>query len=55
MVSNQDESQADGSLDDKEAPENTRWESIIWLLILAALISYLSEYIVHAMEVRLLS
>ncbi|KAH7860202.1 hypothetical protein Vadar_010581 [Vaccinium darrowii] len=47
---NEVESQADGSSDDKEAPEITRWESIIWLLILTALISYLSEYIVHAME-----
>lgn len=55
MDSNQDESEADGSSDDKEAPKITKWESIIWLLILTASISFLSEYLVNAIEVRLLS
>ncbi|KAG5545884.1 hypothetical protein RHGRI_018142 [Rhododendron griersonianum] len=47
---NEDESEADGSSDDKEAPKITKWESIIWLFILTASISFLSEYLVNAIE-----
>lgn len=36
--------------DDEEAPEITKWESIIWLSILTAWISILSEYLVNAIE-----
>ncbi|XP_031283991.1 vacuolar cation/proton exchanger 3-like [Pistacia vera] len=36
--------------DDEEAPEITKWESIIWLSILTAWISILSEYLVDAIE-----
>ncbi|KAG5545883.1 hypothetical protein RHGRI_018142 [Rhododendron griersonianum] len=46
----EDESEADGSSDDKEAPKITKWESIIWLFILTASISFLSEYLVNAIE-----
>ncbi|KAG5545885.1 hypothetical protein RHGRI_018142 [Rhododendron griersonianum] len=49
-VSVTDESEADGSSDDKEAPKITKWESIIWLFILTASISFLSEYLVNAIE-----
>lgn len=47
---NEEESQADGSLVDEEAPEITKWESIIWLFILTMWISFLSEYLVNAIE-----
>ncbi|KAF7142020.1 hypothetical protein RHSIM_Rhsim06G0181700 [Rhododendron simsii] len=47
---NEDESEADGSSDDKEAPKITNWESIIWLFILTTSISFLSEYLVNAIE-----
>ncbi|XP_058218399.1 vacuolar cation/proton exchanger 2-like isoform X3 [Rhododendron vialii] len=50
QVFNKDESEADGSSDDKEAPKITKWESIIWLFILTASISFLSEYLVNAIE-----
>ncbi|KAL5581654.1 hypothetical protein UlMin_014096 [Ulmus minor] len=36
--------------DDDEAPEISKWESIIWLSILTAWISVLSEYLVDAIE-----
>ncbi|XP_012078514.1 vacuolar cation/proton exchanger 5 isoform X2 [Jatropha curcas] len=36
--------------DDGETPEITKWESIIWLAIMTAWISILSEYLVDAIE-----
>ncbi|KAK6269407.1 hypothetical protein POUND7_006512 [Theobroma cacao] len=36
--------------DDEEAPEISKWESAIWLAIMAAAISILSEYLVDAIE-----
>ncbi|KAM5580304.1 vacuolar cation/proton exchanger 3-like [Rosa sericea] len=40
----------DASDDDDEVPEISKWESIIWLTILTAWISILSEYLVNAIE-----
>lgn len=37
--------------DDDESPEISKWESIIWLSIMTAWISFLSEYLVNAIEV----
>ncbi|PON88012.1 Calcium/proton exchanger CAX [Trema orientale] len=48
---NEGDGQADGtSNDDEEAPEISKWESIVWLSILTAWISVLSEYLVDAIE-----
>ncbi|XP_057954739.1 vacuolar cation/proton exchanger 5-like isoform X2 [Malania oleifera] len=41
---------AEGNLDDVENPEISKWESIIWLCILTAWISVLSEYLVDTIE-----
>ncbi|XP_060973713.1 vacuolar cation/proton exchanger 5-like isoform X3 [Cannabis sativa] len=38
------------SPDDDETPEISKWESIIWLSIMTAWISILSEYLVNAIE-----
>ncbi|GAV74781.1 Na_Ca_ex domain-containing protein [Cephalotus follicularis] len=40
----------EGSDDDDEAPEISKWESVIWLSIMTAWISILSEYLVDAIE-----
>ncbi|XP_077215749.1 vacuolar cation/proton exchanger 5-like [Tasmannia lanceolata] len=37
--------------DDEEIPEISQWEGIIWLAILTAWISFLSEYLVGAIQV----
>ncbi|XP_051126097.1 vacuolar cation/proton exchanger 3-like [Andrographis paniculata] len=48
---NEEESSTNGSSDDDdETPETSKWESVIWLLILTSLISVLSEYLVNAIE-----
>ncbi|XP_059662832.1 vacuolar cation/proton exchanger 5-like isoform X2 [Cornus florida] len=47
---NEEGGQTDGNSDDEDAPEITLWESIIWLTILTAWISFLSEYLVNAIE-----
>lgn len=48
----QDESQHGENEDDHdETPEIGKWESVIWLLIMTAWISILSEYLVDAIEV----
>ncbi|KAK9289617.1 hypothetical protein L1049_007774 [Liquidambar formosana] len=47
---NEGESQPEGSTDDEEAPEISKWEAIVWLSILTAWISVLSEYLVDAIE-----
>lgn len=44
-------SQLEGSLDDEEVAEISQWEAIIWLAILTAWISVLSEYLVDALQV----
>lgn len=51
MVYNQGGDQTEG--DEDEAPEISKWESIIWLTILTLWISVLSEYLVNAIEVIL--
>ncbi|KAI3457043.1 hypothetical protein Pfo_013706 [Paulownia fortunei] len=43
-------SQTDGSSDDNEVPDMSKWESIMWLFILTSLITVLSEYLVNAIE-----
>nr|XP_010927130.1 vacuolar cation/proton exchanger 5 isoform X5 [Elaeis guineensis] len=43
-------SQHAGSLDDEEVAEISQWEAIIWLAILTAWISVLSEYLVDALQ-----
>ncbi|KAL6137082.1 hypothetical protein ACLB2K_062377 [Fragaria x ananassa] len=45
-----EEIHSDASDDDNEVPEITKCESIIWLTILTAWISVLSEYLVNAIE-----
>ncbi|KAL2466692.1 Vacuolar cation/proton exchanger 5 [Abeliophyllum distichum] len=47
---NEEETPMDGSSDDDEPPEISKWESITWLFILTSLISVLSEYLVNAIE-----
>ncbi|KAK3025515.1 hypothetical protein RJ639_042050, partial [Escallonia herrerae] len=47
---NEEGSSNDGSLNDEEAPEISKWESVIWLSVLTAWISYVSEYLVNAIE-----
>ncbi|XP_010112892.2 vacuolar cation/proton exchanger 5 isoform X1 [Morus notabilis] len=47
---NEGEGQTEGNSDDEEAPEISKWESIVWLSILTAWISVLSEYLVDAIE-----
>ncbi|KAH9804476.1 vacuolar cation/proton exchanger 5 [Citrus sinensis] len=39
-----------GNHDDNEAPEISKWESLIWLAIMTAWISILSQYVVDAIE-----
>ncbi|XP_062016012.1 vacuolar cation/proton exchanger 5-like [Rosa rugosa] len=43
----QNEENAD---DDDETPEISKWESIIWLIIMTSWISFLSEYLVNAIK-----
>ena len=49
----QEETRSEEISDEDEAPEITKWESVIWLSILTACISVLSEYLVDAIEVLL--
>ncbi|KAK7826433.1 vacuolar cation/proton exchanger 2, partial [Quercus suber] len=51
---NEEWSQTEESSDDNKGPEILKWKSIIWLLIMTAWISILSEYLVHAISVVLL-
>nr|POE74931.1 vacuolar cation/proton exchanger 5 [Quercus suber] len=46
----QEWSQTEESSDDNKGPEILKWKSIIWLLIMTAWISILSEYLVHAIR-----
>ncbi|XP_059441084.1 vacuolar cation/proton exchanger 2-like isoform X1 [Corylus avellana] len=47
---NEEGSLNEEALDDDEAPEISKWESITWLFIMTAWISVLSEYLVNAIE-----
>ncbi|KAK4438979.1 Vacuolar cation/proton exchanger 5 [Sesamum alatum] len=47
---NEEGSQTEGCSDDDEAPDMSKWESIMWLFILTSLISVLSVYLVNAIE-----
>ncbi|EOY11878.1 Cation exchanger 2 isoform 2 [Theobroma cacao] len=47
-VGSQNEEQSDD--DDDEAPEISKWESIIWLAIMTAWISILSDYLVDTIQ-----
>ncbi|KAL5794385.1 hypothetical protein ACOSP7_002979 [Xanthoceras sorbifolium] len=47
---NEGESPSEESSNDEEAPEISKWESIIWLSIFTAWISILSEFLVGAIE-----
>ncbi|KAD6794393.1 hypothetical protein E3N88_05289 [Mikania micrantha] len=47
---NEETSLDDGSLDDEESPDISKYESIIWLSILTVTISVLSEYLVNTIE-----
>ena len=52
MLWTQDDSQnRENEGDNDETPEIGKWESVIWLLIMTAWISVLSEYLVDAIEV----
>ncbi|XP_068304001.1 vacuolar cation/proton exchanger 3-like [Pyrus communis] len=46
----QSENHTEENSDDEEAPEISKWESIIWLSILTVVISVLSKYLVNAIE-----
>ncbi|KAM7498483.1 hypothetical protein LguiA_022897 [Lonicera macranthoides] len=47
---NEEGTHTDDSSDDEEAPDISKWESIVWLSVLTAWISVLSEYLVNAIE-----
>lgn len=51
MVFIQETGQGEESADDDEVPEISKWESLIWLFIMTAWVSILSDYLVDAMEV----
>ncbi|PON47225.1 Calcium/proton exchanger CAX [Parasponia andersonii] len=46
----EEEGSQNEEIHDDEAPEISKWESIIWLSIMTAWISILSEYLVNAIE-----
>ncbi|KAH1197134.1 hypothetical protein AAZX31_18G070000 [Glycine max] len=47
---NEDESQNGNNSNDDESPDISKWETLIWLSVMTAWISILSEYLVGAME-----
>ncbi|KAK4275248.1 hypothetical protein QN277_018364 [Acacia crassicarpa] len=47
---NEEEGDHGNSIEDDESPDISKWESVIWLAIMTALISVLSEYLVGAIE-----
>lgn len=47
----QEEGQSGNDSNDDESPDISKWESIIWLSVMTAWISILSEYLVGAIEV----
>ncbi|XP_019248428.1 PREDICTED: vacuolar cation/proton exchanger 3-like, partial [Nicotiana attenuata] len=46
----EEEDQIDGSLDNEEAPEISKWGSILWLSVMTLWIAVLSEYLVNTIE-----
>ncbi|KAK4369104.1 hypothetical protein RND71_012896 [Anisodus tanguticus] len=50
MPISEEEGENDGSPDEEEAPEISKWGSIIWLSIMTLWIAVLSEYLVNAIE-----
>ncbi|XP_060209451.1 vacuolar cation/proton exchanger 3-like isoform X2 [Lycium barbarum] len=46
----EEEDQIDGSSDDEEAPEISKWWSILWLSVMTLWIAVLSEYLVNTIE-----
>ncbi|KHN31706.1 Vacuolar cation/proton exchanger 5 [Glycine soja] len=46
----EDESQNGNNSNDDESPDISKWETLIWLSVMTAWISILSEYLVGAME-----
>ncbi|KAK9941111.1 hypothetical protein M0R45_017738 [Rubus argutus] len=44
------QNEENSDVDDDESPEISKWESIVWLSIMTAWISFLSEYLVNAIE-----
>ncbi|XP_022642842.1 vacuolar cation/proton exchanger 5 isoform X6 [Vigna radiata var. radiata] len=47
---NEEEGQSGNDSNDDESPDISKWESIIWLSVMTAWISILSEYLVGAIE-----
>ncbi|KAB2634191.1 vacuolar cation/proton exchanger 5-like [Pyrus ussuriensis x Pyrus communis] len=47
---NEEGIQNEENADDDEAPEISKWESIVWLSVMTAWISIVSEYLVNAIE-----
>uniref|UniRef100_A0A9I9EDK7 Vacuolar cation/proton exchanger n=1 Tax=Cucumis melo TaxID=3656 RepID=A0A9I9EDK7_CUCME len=47
----EEETHSEESSDEDEAPEISKWESVIWLSILTVWISVLSKYLVDAIEI----
>ncbi|XP_047159699.1 vacuolar cation/proton exchanger 5-like isoform X1 [Vigna umbellata] len=47
---NEEEGQSGNNSNDDESPDISKWESIIWLSVMTAWISILSEYLVGAIE-----
>ncbi|XP_009775908.1 vacuolar cation/proton exchanger 5-like isoform X3 [Nicotiana sylvestris] len=46
----EEEDQIDGSSDNEEAPEISKWGSILWLSVMTLWIAVLSEYLVNTIE-----
>ncbi|KAF7816029.1 vacuolar cation/proton exchanger 5 isoform X2 [Senna tora] len=46
----EEEEQSGDNLEDDESPNISKWESVIWLIVMTAWISILSEYLVGAIE-----
>ncbi|WMV60362.1 hypothetical protein MTR67_053747 [Solanum verrucosum] len=49
----EEEDHIDGSADDEETPEISKWWSILWLSVVTLWIAVLSEYLVNTIEVLL--
>ncbi|KAL0000374.1 hypothetical protein SO802_014155 [Lithocarpus litseifolius] len=47
---NEEGIQIEEGVDDEEAPQISKWESVIWLLVITTCVSILSEYLVDTIE-----
>ncbi|XP_075671182.1 vacuolar cation/proton exchanger 5-like [Castanea sativa] len=47
---NEEGMQIEEGVDDDEAPQISKWESVIWLLVITTCVSILSEYLVDTIE-----